>query len=111
MECDHRDARTYLEPLRYDTQTLGERAELVVHLHTQGLKHLCRGMATPMTAHDFFDRARELKGLAKGKGFSFFDNDAGDAARGRFFSELAKQLGELFFAVVIHDVRGGQLCA
>ena len=41
------------------TQTLFERAELVVHLHPQCLENLRRRMAATVTADDFLDRFGE----------------------------------------------------
>ena len=57
MESDDGDARTDFEARRQNAQTFRERAELIIHFHTQCLKRLRRWMPATVPTHRFFDRA------------------------------------------------------
>src|SRR5881275_2417875 len=59
MKSDHRNTPAALKPRSKHSQALFERAELVIYLHPQRLKHLGSRMMTAVTADQFFDSARQ----------------------------------------------------
>src|SRR6266487_4646086 len=109
MKSNHRNTSAALEPRSEHSQALFERAKLVVYLHPQRLKHLGGRMMTAVTADQFFDRAREGQSFAKRYSLSHLYNQACNATRCRFLSQLAKQPCQLFLAIFVYDRGSGQL--
>src|SRR6202011_5871182 len=106
MKSDDGDTRSRFESGAQNAHALLERAQLVVHFHPQRLKCLRRGVSASMTADDSFDRARELECFGKGRIFTHLHYQTGDAARGRFFTKVAEQTSQIFFAIAVYNIRG-----
>ena len=83
-----------------------KRAQLIVHFHPQRLKCLRRRMPAAVATDNFFDRASELQRFGKRRIFAHLHNQTGDAARRRFFAEIAEQAGQIFFAIAVYNFRG-----
>src|SRR3954471_13684112 len=66
-------------------------------------------MFAAVPPYDLLHRAGELRGLTKRGGLALLDQLTGDAARGRFFAEIAEKPDQLFFAVGVNDVGGRRL--
>ena len=111
MKSNDSDARAGLESVSQNTQALFERAEFVIHFHTQRLKNLRGRMTTTVPAHGFFDRIRQRESFAKRRCLAHLNNQARDTTRGRFLPEIAKQVRQLFAAVLVNDCSGSQLGA
>src|SRR5438034_4630146 len=76
MKSDHRNTPAALKPRSKHSQALFERAELVIYLHPQRLKHLGSRMMTAVTADQFFDSARQRQSFAKWCSFSHLYDQA-----------------------------------
>src|SRR4029077_17425892 len=109
MKTNHRNTPAALKPCSEHSQAFFERAELVIYLHSQRLKHLGSRMMTAVTADQFFDRSRQRQRFAKRCSFSHLNNQAGSTTRGRLFSQFAKQPRQLFLAVFVYNRGSGQL--
>jgi hypothetical protein len=90
MKSDHGNARPGLESPSQNAQTLFERGKLAIHFHAQRLKNLGSRMTPTMSAGKFFNRTRQWKGLTERESFAHLYDQARDAARRRFLSQLAE---------------------
>src|SRR5205807_10159145 len=102
MKSDHRNTPAALKPRSKHSQALFERAELVIYLHPQRLKHLGSRMMTAVTADQLFDSARQRQSFAKRCRFSHLYEQACNATRCWLRSELAQQQRELWHTVCVH---------
>src|SRR5262245_14089194 len=109
MKSNHRNARAALKASSEKAQPVFQRAELVIYLHSQGLKHLGSRMMTAVAADQFLDRPRQRQSFAKRRRFSHFYDQACYTARRRLPSQLAKQARQLFLGVFVYDRGSGQL--
>src|SRR5947207_2220559 len=109
MKSNHRNTPAALKPRSKHSQALFERAELVIYLHPQRLKHLGGRMMTAVTADQFFDRARQRQSFAKRCSFSHLYDQACNATRCWLLTQFAKQPRQLFLTVFVYDRGSGQL--
>src|SRR5437764_1238810 len=101
MKTDDGDARARLESRNQNAQSFLQRAELIVHFHAQGLKNLRGRMSTPMSTDNFLNRARQHERFAEWRFLARLHDNTRDATRGRFLTQIAEQLCELFVAVIV----------
>src|SRR5262245_5307116 len=111
MKSNHRNARAALKASSEKAKPLFQRAELVIYLHSQGLKYLGSRMMTAVAADQFLDRPRQRQSFAKRRSFSHFYDLACYPARRRLLSQLAKQARQLFLGIFVYDRGSGQLRA
>src|SRR5438094_8377368 len=109
MKSDHRNTPAALKPRSKHSQALFERAELVIYLHPQRLKHLGSRMMTAVTADQFFDRARQRQSFAKRYSFSHCYDQAWNATRCWLLSWFVKQPRQLFLTVFVYHRWCGEL--
>src|SRR2546423_14452089 len=62
-----------------------------------------------MPANNLLNRPCQRECFMKWRGLAQLRNCTGDATRGRFFTEIAKKSGQLFFAVTVDDRTRGFL--
>src|SRR5437867_12667035 len=68
-------------------------------------------MMTAMTPDQLFDRTGQRQSFAKGRSPAHLHDQARDPARGRFLTEFTKQASQFLFAVLVYNLRSGQLGA
>src|SRR4029434_942294 len=108
MKGDDTDARPGLESRSQNAQPLFEGAKFIIHFHPERLKNLRGRMTATAPADHFFDRIGQRKSLPERGRLPHPYDQACDATRSRFLPQLAEQLGQLLYAVLIYDNGGSQ---
>src|SRR5437868_2269380 len=68
-------------------------------------------MTASVTANNFLDQTRQGQGLTKRRCLALFHDGGSNSPRRRFFTQITKQPGELFFAITVNDVGSGAFAA
>src|SRR4030095_225264 len=108
MKSDDADARSGLESRSQNAQPLFEGAKFIIHFQPERLKNLRGRMTATAPADNFFDRIGQRKSLPERGRLPHLYDQACDATRSRFLPQLAEQLGQLLYAVLIYDSGGSQ---